>query len=91
MDLRNYCAYVEYKSHTFFSIKDLDYTVTENSEYVQEATKTILPKLFFATYTIVSTDKGKFINKYHNISFLLQLWNTEYNNRLFTKIYLIFL
>lgn len=37
----SYCAYVEYKSHTFFfSIKDLDYTVTEDSEYVQEATKT---------------------------------------------------
>lgn len=74
----------------FFSIKDLDYTVTGDYEYVQEATKTILPKLFFATYTIVSTDKGKFINKYQNISFLLQLWNTEYKNRLFTKIYLIF-
>lgn len=75
----------------FFSIKDLDYTVTEDSEYVQEATKTILPKLFYATYNIVSADKGKFITKFHNIRFLLQLWNTEYNNRLFTKIYLIFL
>ncbi|XP_052707696.1 uncharacterized protein LOC128182956 [Crassostrea angulata] len=34
-----------------------DYTVTEVSEYVQEATKTILPKLFYATYNINSTDK----------------------------------
>lgn len=57
----------------FFSIKDLDYTVTEDSEYVQEATKTFLPKLFYATYNIVSTDKGKFITKFHNIRFLLQL------------------
>lgn len=57
----------------FFSIKDLDYTVTEDSEYVQEATKTFLPKLFYATYNIVSTDKGMFITKFHNIRFLLQL------------------
>lgn len=91
MDLRNYCAYVEYKNHTFFSIKNLDYTVTEDSEYVQGATKTILPKLFYATYNVVSTDKGKIIIKFQNISFLLQLWNTEYNNRLFTNINLNFL
>lgn len=87
MDLRNYCAYVEYKNHTFFSIKNLDYTVTEDSEYVQGATKTILPKLFYATYNVVSTDKGKIIIKFQN----LQLWNTEYNNRLFTNINLNFL
>lgn len=70
----SYCAYVEYKSHTFFfSIKDLDYTVTEDSGYVQEATKTILPKLFYATYNIGPTDKGKFLTKFQNISFLFQL------------------
>lgn len=56
----------------FFSIYDLEYTVTEDSEYVQEATKTILPKLFYATYNIVSTDKGRIIIKFQNISFLLQ-------------------
>lgn len=56
----------------FFSIKDLEYTVTEDSEYVQEATKTILPELFYATYNIVSTYKGKIIIKFQNISFLLQ-------------------
>lgn len=65
MDLRNNCAYVEYKIHTFFfSIKNIDYTVTDVSEYVQEATKTILPKLFYATYNINSTDKGKIIIKF---------------------------
>lgn len=44
-----------------YSIKVLDTTVTDDSAYVQGATETILPKIVYATYNIVSTDKGKII------------------------------
>lgn len=44
-----------------YSIKVLDTTVTDDSVYVQGATRTILPRIVYATYNIVFTDRGTII------------------------------